>query len=146
MATILILEDDLTLSETLRDALSGDGHDVHAFHDVCATQAFLSNGGQADLAFVDLVIEHGGQMVPENGLALIRSLDGKTQPAIPCIAISSGFSSVHGAHERKVAKLLGAKDTLAKPFRFESLQRKIGDLLAADESNDKQSPSLLSKP
>jgi CheY-like chemotaxis protein len=112
MARILIIEDDDALRPLLSLVLQRDGHDV----------AEAREGGQGlrlaaaeefDLVLCDVI------MPVRDGLETIRELR-KTQPHLPVIAMSGGMG-LPCMDPLRIASLMGARRTIAKPFRVEQL-------------------------
>ncbi len=110
VARILVIDDDQPMREVMAAILTRSGHTV-----VCAT-----NGREGKRCYSeqtpDLIITD--IIMPEvDGLEFLRQMRF-TRPAIPIIAVcgnptQSGFL--------QMAKILGARDTLLKPFGAEQL-------------------------
>jgi len=123
MARILVVDDDVSFNETLKQYLEYVGHEV-----ICAF-----DGGQGlrlfeqetpDLVITDIV------MPDVDGMEfLFKAMDDILH--IPCkiIAISGG-GRIGGKEYLATAKVLGADDILEKPFRRADLLKRIENLLS----------------
>jgi len=129
MAKFLLLEDDRYLSKRLCEALSEHGHQVLPTFSVGDALDHLQAHPDIDLVIVDLVIDGVGFRASESGLGLLKELRAGDHSRIPTIAMSAGFASIHGAHQRELARFFGAHETLAKPFEIERLLQKISLVL-----------------
>jgi CheY-like chemotaxis protein len=113
MARILVVDDDPLIQATLPLALLEHGHEVVQALD--GKQALNQMRRQA----IDLVI--ADVLMPEvDGLELLRAVQ-KELPQVPVIAMSGGSSRLPGADVLQLARLLGARAVLAKPFTEEDL-------------------------
>jgi DNA-binding response OmpR family regulator len=100
---ILIVDDDPSIRELLRDCFEGEGFSVSEAHDSRTMMTRLAKGG-IDLVTLDLML--GG----ESGLALaaqIRAVHG-----IPIVMITGKGETI----DRVVGLELGADDYISKPF------------------------------
>ncbi len=110
--TVLVIDDNAPLRETIRENLELDGYDV--FNASCAAEAMrILNVKRADLILLDL-------MLPDaDGLVLIAQIRALTDA--PVIVISG-----KGAWVDKVVGLeMGADDYLAKPFEMKELSARV---------------------
>lgn len=119
--TILIIDDDQALRDSLRRTLRRDGYTVLE----------AAEGGEGlkvvkshpvDVVLVDLF------MPGKEGLETIGELR-RSHPGIKIIAMSGGGEKGH-IDVLKAANLMGAWRTLAKPFSREDLIEALNDLLA----------------
>jgi len=113
---ILIVEDDATLQEILRDCLVGEGYRVDVASDGAAAMACVRSS-PPDLVLLDL-------MLPDaDGLDLCPVLRRSGQVAIVILS----------ARAQKADKLkglsLGADDYITKPFDLDELLARIGAVL-----------------
>ena len=121
MAKILIVEDDVPLSQVLRGALSESGHDViQAFDGTTASNIMKKES--LDLIVADIFLPE------KDGLDLIREV--KTgAPGVKIIAMSGG-----GRHKKdtylKAAISFGADRRIDKPFQIAELLDTIEELLS----------------
>ena len=111
-ASVLLVEDDRELRQTLRDALSVEGYRVHAAASLADARALLAHAvvdGGLDLVLLDLGLPDG------DGESLLSQL--RRERATPVIVISAR----HG-DDPKVSLLdAGADDYLVKPFSLAEL-------------------------
>lgn len=112
MPTILVIDDDARTRETVRRLLTSAGYDVEQAADGQRGLDMLESMA-VDLVILDI-------FMPElDGIVVITRMR-KTFSTIPVLAVSGG-----GMLERnktlEIAQLLGASDTLAKPFDKEAL-------------------------
>lgn len=125
---VMIIEDDLNLTELLRDELTGSGFAVYTFSEGAKAVAAMKQL-QPDAIVLDLVLKDG-----ENGWDVIERM--QQDPAlrgIP-IVISSAFE------EKKKAFELGAKGYLIKPYHPDTLSKAI---LLAITSNEAAGQILI---
>jgi len=122
MASILVIEDDSAMREAIRLMLLQRGHEIHT----------AAEGGVAlmrlDTTEIDLVITD--MLMPgQEGVETIRSLRRRA-PTLPILAISGGGNT--GFREAlEAARLLGANETLSKPFAMRDLSHAVERLLTA---------------
>lgn len=122
MASILVIDDEGSVRETIRLMLEQRGHQIHT----------VSEGGTGVMyvaaAPVDLVITD--MLMPgQEGIETIRSLRRRSSD-LPILAISGGGCT--GFHEAlEAARLFGANETLSKPFDMHQLFDKVDALLKA---------------
>ena len=123
MATILLIDDDAAIRDTVASMLETAGHSVVS----------RENGRDADSLVtqehIDLVLTD--LFMPEtDGLEVIEAVR-RAHPGIPVLVISGGGSSTSNLNMLHVAEMLGAHDVLAKPFRYAALLEKVDSLLGA---------------
>ena len=119
--TILIIDDDQSLRDSLRRTLRREGYTVvEAAEGVEGLKVLKSH--PVDVVLVDLF------MPGKEGLETIAELR-RSHPGIKIIAMSGGGEKGH-MDVLKAAKLMGARRTLAKPFSREDLIEALDDLLA----------------
>jgi DNA-binding response OmpR family regulator len=115
--SVLVVDDHESVRVLLRDILEERGFQVFEAADGnealkwCAALHF-------DVLIVDLI------MPGREGIETIRELRGQ-QPEMKILAISG---AVEGSYLR-LARMLGANDTLRKPFDADTLVRKLEALL-----------------
>lgn len=120
MAHILIVDDEETIRDIIAAALTFAGYQVEtASNGREAVQRFERQ--RADLVITDLV------MPEKDGIETVMELH-KTQPDLPIIAMSG--QSSHSPLYLGMAKKLGARRTLAKPFSVETLLTTVKEVLA----------------
>jgi DNA-binding NtrC family response regulator len=120
--TILVVDDDVSLANTLKDFLEGQGYSaVSAFSGDEALAAQRDNLGIC-VALVDLMMPF------MDGLTLMEQLH-KQDPEL-AVVIMTGFGTIETAVE---AMKRGAEDYITKPFEREAVRRKIGRLMEVFE-------------
>lgn len=121
MPSILIIDDDQSLRDSLHRALRGNGYTLmEAAEGGEGIQVVKSH--PVDVALVDLF------MPGKEGLETIGELR-RSHPGITIIAMSGGGKKGH-MDVLKAAKLMGARRTLAKPFTREQLLEAVEKELA----------------
>ncbi len=118
--TILVVEDEPTLRETLADALGGEGFRVVVAADgLAALERFRAE--QPDLILLDL-------MLPElSGIDVCRII--RAESAVPIVMLTARGSEV----DKIVGLELGADDYVTKPFSLRELTARIRALLRRAE-------------
>jgi PAS domain S-box-containing protein len=120
--TILVIDDDIAVSNLLRRILSGGGYRVLVASDGKMGVDVLERQ-PVDLVITDLV------MPGQEGLETVSYLH-EQRPNLPVIAISGAF----GGSFLKAAGLLGAAATLGKPIAPETLLETVGRLVMEAEA------------
>ncbi|WP_372610956.1 response regulator transcription factor [Halomonas sp.] len=117
--TILLVEDDPLLAETLLDALRLGGHEVHPLADGRLARQRLSMPAHGhDLVLLDL------NLPGCSGLEVLQALRTHDRDT-PVLILTA-----RGAVEDRVRGLdLGADDYLAKPFALDELEARVRALL-----------------
>ncbi|MEI6127142.1 MAG: response regulator [Pseudomonadota bacterium] len=120
MATILVLDDDDMILETLSIILKDAGHDILTG----------SNGNEGlkrcrerkvDLVITDIV------MPDKEGLETIQDIK-KLYPEIKIIAMSGG-GNIATSNYLQIAKAFGAQQTLEKPFKKKDIVSTVQEVL-----------------
>lgn len=125
MAKILLVDDDDLLRKMLRLTLARMGHVVIEARD--GNEALQHCRAELpDLVITDVI------MPGKEGLETIGELR-RVHPAVKVIAMSGG-GRVMADDYLKIAKLMGAASTLAKPFSAESLAAEIATVLGTGPS------------
>jgi two-component system response regulator (stage 0 sporulation protein F) len=120
MATILLVDDDDPLRTVLRINLTKWGHRVVEARNGKLALALVQQE-VPDMVVTDLVM-------PEmEGLEFIRELR-RTRPEVKIIAMSGG-GRLSATGYLKMAKAMGARQVLAKPFAIEELKLGIESML-----------------
>ncbi len=129
MKTILSIDDDPWVLETLKDALTPKGYQVITTTSSAEAMQLLSQQ-KIDLVLLDL------GMPDKNGFVLYRELVALQQ--VPVMFIS-GCSRSFGADSEEFLSLWtneflnGTTDILYKPFNLELLYGKVEALIGVDE-------------
>src|SRR5262249_6322717 len=133
MKRILIIEDDDGLRPLLRLVLQREGYETEEAREgdeglrLCAARPF-------DLVLCDVL------MPGREGLETIRDLR-KLYPPPRVIAMSGGLG-LPSMDPLRVASLLGACRTVAKPFRIDRLLQVVADALADPSSTPTPQKSI----
>ena len=118
-ATILLVEDDVSISAPLHQVLEDEGHEVIVAADG-TTGLDLAMTRHCDLIITDF------KLPGASGLEILKNLQ-KNQPRLPVILITA-----HGTSEIAIeATKLGAYDYLLKPFEIPELIALVGKALAS---------------
>lgn len=112
-----MVDDDQESRNLLSEVLGANGYSVEAAGDGEALWKALCRDGERAVILIDL------RMPGENGLDLLRKLQ---QKKVACDAILM-TSFITGA-EREMARELGVKAFLEKPFRLAELLRVVSEL------------------
>ena len=112
MASILIVDDEDQIRGLLRQAFEGAGYEVAEAQDGQEAMAQYRQS-PTDLVILDIL------MPEKEGLETIIDLR-REFPAIKIVAISGGSERAH-VNLLDLAKRLGARDAVKKPFEVHSL-------------------------
>ena len=129
MKTILSVDDDPWVLETLKDALAAKGYEV--FTALSATEAETSLAQRK----VDLILLDLG-MPGKNGFTLFRELEALQQ--VPVLFVSACSRSFAANSEQFVDLwtnefLRGTTDILYKPFTLDTLYEKVESLIGDNQ-------------
>jgi len=129
MIEILLLEDDLDLSEQIAASLIDEGMNVTAAR---SAQEALDLFGKShfDLVISDLFIHEDGSLSQDGGVRLISNIKQLQAKRVPVIAISGAFSNDKYDLFQDTVKTVGANAVLAKPFEPDELLDLIAMLMA----------------
>jgi CheY-like chemotaxis protein len=122
MSTVLVIDDDRMVRETVKIILEGAGHTV-----------LLAGNGREGLKMFsatspDIVITD--ILMPEKeGIETIADLR-RLRPDLPIIAISGG-GRIGNMNFLKLAESFGASHTLTKPFEPEEILRLVAELTSS---------------
>jgi len=134
--TVLVVEDDEDVRDTVVDLLSDLGYRVLRARDALGALAIVESGVAIDLLFTDVVMP-GPLRSPE--------LARKTRERLPDVAVlfTSGYTDnaiVHGG------RLDEGIELLSKPYTREALARKIRHVLGDQQKRSLSKPAKTSKP
>ncbi len=132
-ATILIIEDELLLANSLKKALMSAGYSVHTA--VSGSEGLsVFTESTPDLILLDV------RLPDTSGMDVLKKIV-RTDPHPPVI-IMTAFSGIKGAVE---SIKLGAYDYVAKPFDVEELKFIIGRCLESQKAVDEVKNIISSK-
>jgi DNA-binding NtrC family response regulator len=122
MSNILVVDDDISILTFIEEALSSN-HQVHTSETVKGAEDISSNNN-IDLLIADLVIPE------KNGIDMIMEFK-KNLPTVKILAISGGGGITGRFDYLPIAQLIGAEDTLKKPFSVTQLRNSVDKILAS---------------
>ncbi len=120
MSNILVVDDDAAILVFIKEALSKT-HQVYTTETVSEAEA-ISKENTIELLIADLVIPE------KNGIDMIMEFK-KNQPHIKILAISGGGGITGRFDYLPIAQLIGAEDTLKKPFSMVELRNRVDKIL-----------------
>lgn len=121
MANVMVVDDEVAVRNLIKEILSDSGHViVEAANGEEACE--IINGTSIDLVVTDLV------MPEKSGLELIMDL-AENYPDLPVIAISGGGGITGRFDYLPIAKLIGAKQIVNKPFKIDEIRKLVYDIL-----------------
>ena len=118
--TILVVEDDAAVRQTVVDMLRGLGYTVLHAHDGFSALQLLRGGASIDLLFTDVVMP--GPVTSTELARVARDL-------LPDVAVLFTSGYTHNAI-MQAGRLAAGVELLSKPYRREDLARRIRHLLA----------------
>lgn len=116
--SILLVDDDIEIVETMRTVLENRGYRVLVARDGNAGLT-VAERENPDLIVLDMM------MPKKSGFLVLEKLKGRPGGLIPTIMITGNEGSRHRAY----AEFLGVKDYIRKPFAMEKLVRSIEKVL-----------------
>src|SRR5947209_20258930 len=116
--TILLVDDDNDIIESMRTVLEGKGYRIIVARDGNAGLT-VAERENPDLIVFDMM------MPKKSGLLVLEKLKGRHGGLIPTIMITGNEGSGHRAY----AEMLGVRDYIRKPFAMEKLVRAIDRVL-----------------
>lgn len=128
MKSVLLIDDDIELSELLQEYLGMEGFTLTAVHDgEAGLKAALS--GEYNLVLLDVMLPK------KNGFEVLREL--RKQSAIPVIMLTARGESV----DRVLGLEHGADDYIAKPYHHHELVARIKALFRRIDMQTDHVPS-----
>ncbi len=112
--TILLVDDDNEILESMRMVLESKGFRVLAARDGNAG-LMIAERENPDLIILDMM------MPKKSGFLVLEKLRSRSAGLIPTIMITGNEGSRHRAY----AEMLGVKDYIRKPFAMEKLVRAV---------------------
>lgn len=133
--TILIVEDDDEVRDTVAQLLDDLGYRILRAADAASALAVLESGIPIDLLFTDVVMP--GSMTAIDLARRAKALWPQSK-----VLFTSGYTETAAAHGGKLA--LGAK-LISKPYRQEDLARRVRQLLDEKRERPKNTDGLPSR-
>ena len=121
MKRILVIDDDAILLKTVKAVLAAEGYDVATADDGVEGLDLYDQGG-FDLVITDILMPN------KNGIKTISHIR-KVDTETPILAIS-GANETGTLNNLMVARMVGATETLAKPFEKKALLGCVKDCWA----------------
>ena len=119
--TILIVDDDREIIDSVRYALEGDGHQVVVAND--GNQGLvLAETENPDLMILDMM------MPKRSGFLVLEKLRRVRDQPLPVIMITGNEGNRHKSY----AELLGVSDYIQKPFTMDRLLNSVNKLLSSE--------------
>jgi DNA-binding response OmpR family regulator len=121
--TILLVDDDNEIIESMRTVLEAKGYRVLVARDGNAGLTVAEREGP-DLIILDMM------MPKKSGFLVLEKLKSRPGGLIPTIMITGNEGSRHRAY----AEFLGVEDYIRKPFALEKLVRSVEQILESPNS------------
>jgi len=121
--TILLVDDDPEIIDSMRTVLEGKGYRVLVARDGNAGLT-VAEREEPDLIILDMM------MPRKSGFLVLEKLRTRPEGLIPTIMITGNEGSRHRAY----AEFLGVKDYIRKPFAMEKLLRSVDAILQGSEN------------
>jgi DNA-binding response OmpR family regulator len=118
--TVLLVDDDNDIIESMRTVLEAKGYKVMVARDGNAGLT-VAERENPDLIILDMM------MPKKSGFLVLEKLKGRPGGLIPTIMITGNEGSRHRAY----AEMLGVKDYIRKPFAMEKLVKSVETILEA---------------
>src|SRR6476661_3317949 len=118
LKTILLVDDDNEIIESMRAVLESKGYRIMVARDGNAGLT-VAERENPDLIVLDMM------MPKKSGFLVLEKLKGRTGGLIPTIMITGNEGSRHRAY----AEMLGVRDYIRKPFAMEKLVRSVERVL-----------------
>ena len=120
MTKVLLVDDDKIIRETLSEALRLRNFHVNSLSDGTKVVSEIKEN-EYDIIILDIVMPN------KEGLETIQDVR-KVNAKIPILAVSGGGRTTPSSN-LEIARVMGANDTLIKPFDSVSLVEKINKIL-----------------
>ena len=125
MRTILIVDDDHEILESMRTILENKGFRILAARDGNAG-LMIAERENPDLIVLDMM------MPKKSGFLVLEKLKSRPGGLIPTIMITGNEGSRHRAY----AEMLGVRDYIRKPFAMEKLVRSVERVMGVKGRQD----------
>jgi DNA-binding response OmpR family regulator len=116
--TVLLVDDDNEIIESMRTVLEAKGYRVMIARDGNAGLT-VAERENPDLVILDMM------MPKKSGFLVLEKLKGRPGGLIPTIMITGNEGSRHRAY----AEMLGVRDYIRKPFAMEKLVKSVEQIL-----------------
>jgi DNA-binding response OmpR family regulator len=116
--SILVVDDDTEIIETMRAVLENRGYRVLVARDGNAGLT-VAERENPDLLILDMM------MPKKSGFLVLEKLKSRPGGLVPTIMITANEGSRHRAY----AEMLGVRDYIRKPFAMEKLVRSVEEIL-----------------
>ena len=123
--TVLLVDDDIDIIESMRTVLEAKGYRVMVARDGNAGLT-VAERESPDLIILDIMLPK------KSGFLVLEKLKGRAGGLIPTIMITGNEGSRHRAY----AEMLGVRDYIRKPFAMEKLVRSVEQVLEAASKAD----------
>ncbi len=123
--TILLVDDDSEIIETMRTVFEGRGYRVLVARDGNAGLT-VAERESPDLIILDMM------MPKKSGFLVLEKLKTRPGGLIPTVMITGNEGSRHRAY----AEMLGVKDYIRKPFAIEKLVRSAEKILGTAKPDE----------
>ena len=123
--TILLVDDDNDIIESMRTVLESKGYRIIVARDGNAGLT-VAERESPDLIVLDMM------MPKKSGFLVLEKLKSRPGGLIPTIMITGNEGSRHRAY----AEFLGVKDYIRKPFAIEKLVKSVEKVLGTNDPDD----------
>jgi DNA-binding response OmpR family regulator len=123
--TVLLVDDDNEIIESMRTVLEAKGYRVMVARDGNAGLT-VAERENPDLIILDMM------MPKKSGFLVLEKLKGRPGGLIPTIMITGNEGSRHRAY----AEMLGVRDYIRKPFAMEKLVKSVEQILEKAAATD----------
>lgn len=123
--TVLLVDDDNEIIESMRTVLEAKGYRVMVARDGNAGLT-VAERENPDLVILDMM------MPKKSGFLVLEKLKGRPGGLVPTIMITGNEGSRHRAY----AEMLGVRDYIRKPFAMEKLVKSVEQILEAGAPAD----------
>ena len=123
--TVLLVDDDNDILESMRTVLEAKGYRVMVARDGNAGLT-VAERENPDLVILDMM------MPKKSGFLVLEKLKGRPGGLIPTIMITGNEGSRHRAY----AEMLGVRDYIRKPFAMEKLVKSVEQILETSTTAD----------
>ncbi|GAB4289161.1 MAG: hypothetical protein Kow0098_06960 [Ignavibacteriaceae bacterium] len=120
MESILVIDDDISVCNALKEELSEVGYDVQCLYDGSSAAEFLLNN-PVDLVLLDL------KMPGKDGFEVLKEIN--QQKVKPKIIVLTAYADVKSAID---SAKMGASDFISKPYDFDELLITIRKVIQKD--------------